>query len=131
MQHGYGVWIPFGHSPDCDLLAQQENRLFRIQVKTSTLFRKGRWSVALCTRGGNQSWNVIVKRLEPARYDYLFVVVADWSCWFIPSREVEARSGINLGGPKYSKFQVNPPKPLAVDEGTAGTSMGEAGFEPA
>jgi Holliday junction resolvase-like predicted endonuclease len=40
MQQGYGVWIPFGHSPDCDLLAQKEGKLLRIQVKTSTLFEK-------------------------------------------------------------------------------------------
>src|SRR4051812_14320126 len=39
MQEGYGVWVPFGHSPDCDLLAQKESKLLRIQVKTSTLFR--------------------------------------------------------------------------------------------
>jgi Holliday junction resolvase-like predicted endonuclease len=42
MQNGYGVWIPFGHSPDCDLLGQRDECLFRVQVKTSTLYRNGR-----------------------------------------------------------------------------------------
>lgn len=108
MQHGYGVWIPFGHSPDCDLLAQKEGKLLRIQVKTSSLFRKERWAVATATRGGNQSWNGVVKRLEGSRFDYLFVVVGDWRCWFIPAAEVDGRSGICVGGPKYSEFEIEP-----------------------
>ena len=128
MQQGYGVWVPFGHSPDCDLLAQRDDKLLRIQVKTSTHFRNGRWLVATCTRGGNQSWNGIVKRLEESRFDYLFVVVGDWRCWFIPAGEVHSRTGISLGGPKYSEFAITPPEPFAVTERS---EVGEAGFEPA
>src|SRR6476620_2694743 len=30
------VWIPLGHSPDVDLMAELNGRLVRIQVKTST-----------------------------------------------------------------------------------------------
>jgi Holliday junction resolvase-like predicted endonuclease len=75
-QAGYRLWIPFGHSPDADLIAEdEERRLLRVQVKTSTVFRDDRWAIAICTRGGNQSWNGIVKRLDSTRYDYLFVVV--------------------------------------------------------
>jgi Holliday junction resolvase-like predicted endonuclease len=62
VQAGYGVWIPFGHSPDCDLVAERDNSLFRVQVKTSTVSRRGRWEVAICTRDGNQSWNGVVKK---------------------------------------------------------------------
>ncbi len=130
MQQGYGVWIPFGHSPDCDLLAQEEKKLLRVQVKTSTLLRNYRWTVATCTRGGNRSWNRVVKKLEETRFDYLFVVVGDWRCWFIPAAEVHGRSGITLGGPKYSEFEVRPPRPFA-SKAEAPASMGEAGFEPA
>ena len=134
MQQGYGVWVPFGHSPDCDLLGQRDNKLFRIQVKTSTCWQRNRWVVATCTRGGNRSWNGTIKRLEESRFDYLFVVVGDGRCWFIPSAEVDGRSGISLGGPKYSEFEVTPPQPWA--EGSPATvracsPMGEAGFEPA
>lgn len=132
MQQGYGVWIPFGHSPDCDLLAEKDRKLFRIQVKTSTVFRKDRWVVATCTRGGNRSWNGIVKRLEESRFDYLFVVVGDWRCWFIPAAEVDGRSAICLGGPKYSEFEVHKPRGLAnkPKHGSL-VAVGEAGFEPA
>jgi hypothetical protein len=39
----------------------------RVQVKTSTDYRLGRWEVTVCTRGGNQSWSgmVIAARPEP------------------------------------------------------------------
>jgi hypothetical protein len=114
MQAGYGVWVPFGHSPDFDLIGERDGQLSRIQVKTSTQFVKGRWSVAICTRGGNQSWNKVIKRLDQTRYDYLFIVVADWRCWFIPSSEMDARSGVLLGGPKYARFEINPPRPFAT-----------------
>jgi hypothetical protein len=131
MQQGLGVWIPFGHSPDCDLLAQRDDKLFRIQVKTSTCWQRERWLVATCTRGGNQSWNGVIKRLEETRFDYLFVVVGDWRCWFIPAAEVDGRSGISLGGPKYSEFEVEPARPWNRPEAPTKMAVGEAGFEPA
>lgn len=120
-QAGYKLWVPFSHSPDADLLAEdEERRLLRVQVKTSTVYRRNRWEVAICTRGGNRSWNGVVKRLDQARYDLLFVVVADGRAWCIPSSEMDAQSAIRLGGPKYARFEVH-----------FGPFMGEAGFEPA
>jgi len=52
----YRVWIPFGHSPHADLIAEQNGTLLKVQVKTSTVFRKGRWEITLSTKGGNRSW---------------------------------------------------------------------------
>ena len=79
-------------------------------MKTATLFRKRRWEVAICTRGGNQSWNGIVKKFEQNRFDYLFVVVGDWRCWFIPSAEVRGQTSLRLGGPKYERFEISAPQ---------------------
>jgi hypothetical protein len=80
---GANVAYPFGHSPDWDLVAEMGGRLLRVQVKTSTCFRLSRWSVTLVTRGGNQSWSGLVKRVDPTRCDYLFVLVGDARQWFI------------------------------------------------
>jgi Holliday junction resolvase-like predicted endonuclease len=55
LHSGYEVWIPFGHSPHVDMLAEDERKLWRVQVKTSTVFRNDRWEVTVCTRGGNRS----------------------------------------------------------------------------
>jgi hypothetical protein len=120
-QAGYRLWLPFGHSPDADLIAEdEERRLLRVQVKTSTYFRKGRWAITVCTRGGNQSWAGQVKVLDADRYDYLFVLVGSGRMWFVPSDQVGGRSGLLLGGPKYAPFEVY-----------LRSSVGEAGFEPA
>jgi hypothetical protein len=40
-RQNYGVWIPLGHSPHVDLLAERDGLLHRIQVKTSTYWIAG------------------------------------------------------------------------------------------
>ena len=110
---GYRVWIPLGHSPDVDLIATRGEQTLRVEVKTCTRSRAGgRWDVMICTRGGNQSWNGIVKRFDPARCDYLFVLVGDGRRWFIPTRAITSSSGLALGCPKYSEFEVEQGRPI-------------------
>jgi hypothetical protein len=109
---GAAVALPYGPSPDWDLIAELDGRLLRVQVKTSTSRPKQRWVVALCTRGGNQSWNRIVKRMNASRCDYLFVHVGDGRRWFIPSDRVEGTTAICVGGPKYAEFEVRAGRPL-------------------
>jgi PD-(D/E)XK endonuclease len=113
LEAGAQVAIPFGHSPDWDLLAELDGRLIRVQVKTSGLLRKERWHVMVCTRGGNQSWNGIAKYFDAARCDYLFVHVGDGRRWFIPSDALGGRSSIALGGPKYAEFEVERGQPFS------------------
>lgn len=72
----------------------------------------GAFSIA--TRGGNQSWNGIVKRFDPARCDYLFVHVADGRRWLIPAAAIGASTNLSLGGSKYSEFEIESGSPLAA-----------------
>jgi len=109
---GHPVWYPIGHSPDVDLVTRIDGRLVGVQVKTSTVFRNGRFEVTICTRGGNQSWSGLVKHFSSERCDWLFVLVADGRRWFIPSRVVNATSGLCLGGPKYAEYEVEEGRPL-------------------
>jgi hypothetical protein len=108
---GYRVAVPLGHCPDYDLLAEIDYRVVRVQVKTTTVFRK-RWELTVCTRGGNQSWNGVVKLLDSSRCDYLFAHVGDGRRWFIPASELGGGSGILLGGPKYAAFEIEPGPPI-------------------
>jgi PD-(D/E)XK nuclease superfamily protein len=112
VSQGAKVALPVGHSPDWDLLAEYRGRIFRVQVKTSNARRRGRWEVAICTRGGNQSWNGLVKRLDSSRYDLLFVHVGDGRRWLIASGDLEAGTHLTLGGPKYAEFEVDPGRPF-------------------
>jgi hypothetical protein len=109
---GGRVAIPVGHNEDWDLVAELDGRVLRVQVKTCSFSRKGRWEVCICTRGGNRSWSGLVKRLDPTRFDYLFVHVGDGRRWFIPAGSVEARTLMVVGGPKYSEFEVERGMPL-------------------
>jgi hypothetical protein len=106
------VWYPLGHSPDVDLVTRIDGRLVGVQVKTATVFRKGRYEVTICTRGGNQSWSGVVKHFSHQRCDWLFVLVADGRRWFIPARAVGGGSGIRLGGPKYAEYVIEAGRPL-------------------
>jgi hypothetical protein len=111
------VCFPIGHSPDWDFIAEYEGRLVRVQVKTCISFHKHRWSVTVCTRGGNQSWSGLVKRFDPKSCDYLFVVAGDGRRWCIPSDALQGKTKIALGGPKYAEFEVEAGRPLPA--GTA------------
>jgi hypothetical protein len=114
---GARVLVPFGHSPDYDLVADANDRLLRIQVKTSiyssvTPDGHGRHAVALATGGGNRSWSGVTKPLEPSRVDYVFALTGDGRRWFIPSTALEAVTALSLGGPKYSEFEIEPGRPI-------------------
>jgi PD-(D/E)XK nuclease superfamily protein len=68
---GATIFVPFGHSPDIDLVVQVEGQVLRVQVKTSVQFaetRNGhvRRVVSLKTCGGNQSWSGIAGGSTPA-----------------------------------------------------------------
>src|SRR5918998_6423226 len=78
---GYPVFKPLFHSPFYDLVADLGDRLVRIEVKTTTQFIRARWAVTVCTRGGNQSWNGVTKKLDATRCDFLFVLVRDGRRW--------------------------------------------------
>jgi PD-(D/E)XK endonuclease len=126
MGQGAHVSIPFGHSPHYDLVADFGDELLRVQVKTSACRYKQRWAVTVCTRGANQSWQGLVKRLDPSRFDHLFVLVADGRQWFIPASRIEGATAIHLGGPKYSEFEVEQADPIPATSGGADASTIDA-----
>ncbi|MDE3133964.1 MAG: hypothetical protein KGL15_07860 [Acidobacteriota bacterium] len=112
-QAGACVFKPIFESPDYDLIADfSDGPPVRVQVKTSTCWRNGRYEVTLATRGGNQSWSGLVKTLDSSRCDALFVHVGDGRRWYIPAAELGGGQGIRLGGPKYAAYEVEPGAPL-------------------
>jgi hypothetical protein len=46
---GATVCWPIGHSPDWDLVVEWNEKLYRVQVKTTTQRRNGRWLTMICT----------------------------------------------------------------------------------
>jgi hypothetical protein len=114
---GATVWVPFNHSPHVDLMAEFDDGLVKVQVKTSTFQAKPksgeeRWKVAIATNGGNRSWTGLTKKFDPAKVDYLFVLVGNGRRWFIPSAFIEAAREVTLGGSKYSEFEIEKGTPF-------------------
>jgi PD-(D/E)XK nuclease superfamily protein len=126
---GACVAFPLFHSPDYDLIADLAGAMLRVQVKTSTYRpRTQNFAIQLSTSGGNQSWTGTVKTFDPARVDFLFALVADGRCWFIPSHEIEGRRAISLGGTKYSEFEIERAAPISrPDEGSSKLSVRRGG----
>jgi hypothetical protein len=141
---GAVLWLPFGHSPDADLLAQVDDSLLRIQVKTSTFCRRAsdgcdRWCVQVATNGGNQSWAGVAKRFDPGCVDYLFALVGDGRRWLIPASAIDGETNITLGGVKYSEFEIERDEPIMslvyaidgtrsrIDKGRGSAGVGEPG----
>ncbi len=123
---GATVFKPVFHSPDIDLVAAVDGQLLSVEVKTSRQARgAGRWSVTIATRGGNQSWNGTTKYFEQGRCDYLFVHVGDGRRWLIPTPKLRCRSGLTLGGRRYSEFEIEPGRPLACPQLESAAALGE------
>jgi hypothetical protein len=100
--------------------------VLRVEVKTTTRRRAdGRWDVTISTKGGNQSWSGLVKYFDPNRCDYLFVLVGDGRQWLIPTAALDGKSGLTLGGPKYSEFEIEPGRPLETASRIDGLPPGE------
>jgi hypothetical protein len=129
---GATVWTPSNHSPHVDLMAEWDDKLIRVQVKTSTFrltIKSGqeRWQIAIATSGGNRSWTGLTKKFDPAKVDYLFVLVGDGRRWFIPAHLVEAARALALGGTKYSEFEVERGTPFEalIYEDAAGNRIAD------
>ena len=55
VSQGYALYLPLGHSPNVDVIAESDSTLLRVQVKTTTRYTKRRWEVMICTRGGTRA----------------------------------------------------------------------------
>ena len=84
-----------------------------MQVKPTTCYRTRRREVLVCTRGGIQSWNRLVKRFSATPCDWLLVLVGDGRRGLIPAHEVGG-TAVLVGGPKYSRFEIDPGRPLRL-----------------
>jgi hypothetical protein len=119
---GAAIYVPFGHAPDFDLVAEMDHQLIRIQVKTSRCRngnQVGGYHVQLSTRGGNQSWSGTSKLFDTKRCDYVFILVADGRRWLIPAAEIRAKHSLIVGGAAYRRFEVEPGRPFADESAAA------------
>jgi bifunctional DNA-binding transcriptional regulator/antitoxin component of YhaV-PrlF toxin-antitoxin module len=64
------------------------------------------------TNGGNQSWTGVAKVFDPSKIDYLFALTSVGRRWFIPAADLDGKRAVQLGGTKYSEFEIDSTDPI-------------------
>jgi hypothetical protein len=102
---GYTVSIPLTDSQDYDLIVDMDNKLNKVQVKTTRYKNKnGIFCVNLSVKGGNQSSNTI-KKFDANFTDYVYVYTSNNEMYFIPSCEIKTKNNLNIGK-LFSKYKI-------------------------
>jgi hypothetical protein len=105
---GYTVSLPLTDNQDYDLIVDIDERLNRVQVKTSRMKSRNSkgYEVQLRTCGGNRSGSGVVKKFDPDKVEFVFVLTDDGTRYFIPSSCVKGSSSISVGNLAYQEFVV-------------------------
>jgi hypothetical protein len=103
-EKGFTVSLPLTDSQDYDLIVDIDDGLCRVQIKTTSYKRINVFSVSLSVKGGNKSSSKI-KKFDNTKVEYVFVLTSDDEMYFIPSKEINSTSTINLGD-KYKSFKI-------------------------
>lgn len=101
---GWVVCKPLCDSAKYDLIVERDGVIKRIQVKTGSFSRDGKYEVTISTKGGNRSFTTIQNRVD-GDYDELFVLIETGECWMIPE-SVLPKTCIVPQAPKFSQYRV-------------------------
>ena len=93
---GYRTSIPFTENQKYDLICEKDDKLNRVQIKTTKQKSKyGIFGVNLRTLGGNQSFHTIKKR-EKGDYELLYVLTDDNTSYLIPDEAFNVTNKLSL-----------------------------------
>lgn len=101
---GWVVCTPLCDSAKYDLIIERDGEIKRVQVKTSSYSRDGKYEVHLATLGGNQSYKTSRNRKD-GDYDELFVLVDSGDCWMVPA-DLLKRTKVTISSSKFDEFKV-------------------------
>lgn len=102
--NSYAVSIPLNDTQDYDLIVDKNNKLFKVQVKsTSCKTKYGNYQVSLKSCGGTKGKTY--KTLIDTDVDEVFIVTDNLDIYIIPIDRIENRTTINLCN-KYEKYKV-------------------------
>jgi hypothetical protein len=106
---GITVSVPLTDAQEYDLVVDIGGVLKKVQVRTSLQLQNGKYKVDLRTKGGNQSWNRVVRYFQDSHVDLLFALTGDGKAYCIPAGEIDSRSCLNPGSDKYAQYEVAQP----------------------
>ena len=102
--NGYIVSLPLNDTQDYDLIVEKNNKLRRVQVKsTSCKTKYGVYQVALKSCGGTigKTYKTIIN----TNIEDIFIFLEDKSMYIIPKEEIKNRATLNICE-KYIKYKV-------------------------
>ena len=100
------VSIPLTDSQDYDLIAEIDDRLYKVQVKTTQYKSKyGIYKANLSVKGGNRSFNTI-KKFDNTKVDYVYVMTSEGKSYFIPTSSIVAKGQLSLSK-ENDKYLIN------------------------
>ena len=103
--NGYTVSIPLNDTQDYDLIVDKDNKLKRVQVKSSSFKdKRGNYQVALKSCGGTKGKTY--KTVADTGIEELFIVLDNIDIYIIPKNVITNRSTINIGCTKYEKYKL-------------------------
>ena len=100
---GYSVSKPLFENSHYDLIVD-DGSLKRVQVKSSTSVNKsGSYAVELRTKGGNKSWNGVVKLISSDMVDIVFIVDGDDNFYIFDAKQLhgKGRVTVNPSNPSF------------------------------
>lgn len=102
---GYTISLPLNDTQDYDLIVDNGEKLFKIQVKaTSQRSPQGYTVVSVKSCGGTNGHTY--KTVKETNIDFLFVLTELQEMYEIPIEEIDSTSSLNLG-PERQKFRVD------------------------
>lgn len=103
--NGYTVSIPLNDTQDYDLIVDKNNKLKKVQVKSTACKTKyGSYQVALKSCGGTKGKTY--KTLIDTKIDELFILTQNMDIYIIPIEEISNKSTLNICE-KYYTYKVN------------------------
>jgi len=100
-QQDYVVSIPLSENQSYDLVVEKDGILKTVQIKSVTYKAAGKFEVGLRTTGRSP---IEHRDFDHSAVDWLFVLTADMTIYFIPTSEFSNTNSLTLGD-KYARFK--------------------------
>ena len=103
--NGYTVSIPLNDTQDYDLIVEKENKLQRVQVKsTGCIGKGGNYQVALKSCGGTRGKTY--KTVIETNIELIFILTEQKEMYLIPVEKIKNVSTLSLCS-KYEEYKLN------------------------
>lgn len=101
--NGYIVSIPLNDTQDYDLIVDKDNKIKKVQVKSTGCKTKyGKYQVALKSTGGTKGKTY--KTVIETNIDELFILTEKLDIYILPINEIKNKSTLNICD-KYEKYR--------------------------